>query len=54
MKKIIENTLSIIGIILLIWVVLSYINVINNNMPWQEHNYWSWNFFEVIRKLAGR
>lgn len=51
MKKTFKKLPYIIAIIFWIWIILSFFNVINNNMPWQEHNYWSWNFFEIMSKM---
>lgn len=54
--KIITDTLKAffmtIMILLLVWMVISWLNVgFNNSSPETIQNIWSWNFFVVVSKL---
>jgi len=51
MKKIKHYIPYIIVTLISIWLIYSFFDIIGNNQPWQEHNYWRWNFFEVMRRL---
>lgn len=46
-KKAFEYSLYAIGISLFAWFIVSYINVIANNLTTPE-NIWDWNFFKVM------
>jgi hypothetical protein len=48
MKETILNIFYIVATIILLWVFLSWINVICHNSPGQDHSLWSWNFFTVV------
>ena len=53
--KIITDTLKAffmtIMILLLVWMVISWLNVGFNNYPNTIKNIWDWNFFVVVSKL---
>lgn len=50
--KTIGNIISIAGITLLIWILISWIDINNNNDPLNENykNYANWNFFTIVGK----
>lgn len=50
-KKAFEYSLYVVGFSLFAWFVISYINVIANNLTTPE-NIWDWNFFKVVVRLG--
>ena len=48
MKKIIENIFICLLIVLLVWISISFIDVINHNMT--DYNYADWNIFAIMIK----
>lgn len=47
-KRKIEIILTIIMIAVIVWIFLSYTNVIFQNLSEGSHNYPFWNFFELL------
>ena len=43
-----ENTIYIISALILLWFVVSFIDVNMHNMPWQDHVYKAWNLFDIL------
>lgn len=50
MAKIIENVLKILCAALLLWIVISFVDVNLHNLS--DYHYLSWNFFTWFVKLA--
>jgi hypothetical protein len=50
MKKVISNVLTIAGVLFLLWVAMSVIDVNIHNNPLSDNyqNFASWNLFELI------
>ena len=46
--KVLENTAYVIFTIILLWFVVSFIDVIMHNMPWQDNVYKVWNLFDIL------
>ena len=47
MKKVLDNIFVGVGVILIIWIVASFINIGLHNDPFDDDykNYWEYNFF---------
>lgn len=48
LSKLVENIIFIISIIMIVWFVLSFVDVNMNNNTWNEYNYSSWNIFAIL------
>lgn len=50
MKKAISNVLTIVSVLLLLWLAMSFIDVNIHNNPLSDNyqNFASWNIFELI------
>ena len=48
MKRVIQKGINAIAVIVMAWVILSFVNVNAHNMPYTKHDYWKWNFFVII------
>lgn len=48
LSNLVENIIFIISIIMLVWFLLSFVDVNMNNNTWDEHNYSSWNIFAIL------
>lgn len=54
MKKIIGNLSTILGVLLLVWIFASVINIGFNNSPLaSENNYAWWNVFNIVDYFEG-
>lgn len=43
-----ENIVCTIIVLLIVWFILSFIDVNMNNNAWDSHNYSTWNIFAII------
>ena len=46
-KKVIKNIMFIIGILVLLWIAVSFIDVILHNSPTTSGETYNWNFFDL-------
>ena len=48
--KVIGNIVAVVGIIILFWILVSWVDINNNNDPLNKNykNYANWNFFTVV------
>ena len=56
MKKKLLNAATIISVVLIAWIVISFIDINLHNNPFESGytNYLSWNFFLLVEKLIAK
>lgn len=52
MKTLISSTLTVIAVALVLWILLSWANVLANNGPYDDGEPASWNAFVVLTEAA--